>query len=505
MELPEGLAAALERAKQQANINKSQIVSTTQLARADRELLLATGWLQEVMRGWYILVRPDIATGDTAAWYANYWDFLRVYLESRFQHDYCLAAEPSLDLHIDNPIIPMQIVVIAKQGGGTQKLMYDTSLLVYVDEKNFPQEITSKRGIQVMSKPYALSKVSPSYFKSNAREVELALKTLGDKTELSRILVKYQLKAAAARIIGAYNFYKDTDSARVIQNNLKSVGLLVKPVNPFEIKQPLITGHRIQSPYAGRIQAMWNQARDSVIKNFPEAPGVSNDVARVLEKIDSVYVYDAYNSLSIEGYQVSNELIEKVKKQTWNPEQSITDNDAKNAMAAKGYYDTFIQVKDNIKNILSGKKSATVVRENLQLWYQKLFGPSVNVGLVFAQDLIGYRNDRVYIRNSQHSPPPKEAVLDVMEAFFDCLETEPHPGVQAVLGHYFFVYIHPDMDGNGRIARFLMNTFLIVGGYEWTVVRLEKRRQYISILEKTHSDFDLTGFARFIHQEMDGK
>lgn len=33
----------------------------------------------------------------------------------------------------------------------------------------------------------------------------------------------------------------------------------------------------------------------------------------------------------------------------------------------------------------------------------------------------------------------------------------PYPGVRAVLGHFFFVYIHPYMDGNGRLGRFLMN------------------------------------------------
>ncbi len=56
------------------------------------------------------------------------------------------------------------------------------------------------------------------------------------------------------------------------------------------------------------------------------------------------------------------------------------------------------------------------------------------------------------IRNSRHAPPQKEAVMDVMEAFFDCLDQEKHPAVAAVLGHYFFAYIHPHMDGNGRIC-----------------------------------------------------
>jgi hypothetical protein len=37
-------------------------------------------------------------------------------------------------------------------------------------------------------------------------------------------------------------------------------------------------------------------------------------------------------------------------------------------------------------------------------------------------------------------------------------------GVRVVLGHFIFVYIHPYMDGNGRMGRFLMNVMLAGGG-----------------------------------------
>ena len=58
------------------------------------------------------------------------------------------------------------------------------------------------------------------------------------------------------------------------------------------------------------------------------------------------------------------------------------------------------------------------------------------------------------------------------------------------------------MDGNGRIARFLMNALLSSGGYPWTVIRVKNRNKYISILEQTHNEFDLTAFAKFIKDEM---
>lgn len=37
-----------------------------------------------------------------------------------------------------------------------------------------------------------------------------------------------------------------------------------------------------------------------------------------------------------------------------------------------------------------------------------------------------------------------------------------------MLGHFVFVYIHPYMDGNGFMGRFLTNLMIAAGGYPWT-------------------------------------
>jgi Fic family protein len=49
-----------------------------------------------------------------------------------------------------------------------------------------------------------------------------------------------------------------------------------------------------------------------------------------------------------------------------------------------------------------------------------------------------------------------------------------------------------------RIARFLMNAMLISGGYDWTVVPIEKRKEYMAALEKASVEEDITDFARFL-------
>lgn len=97
-----------------------------------------------------------------------------------------------------------------------------------------------------------------------------------------------------------------------------------------------------------------------------------------------------------------------------------------------------------------------------------------------------------------HVPVSKEAVRDCMPALFDLLAKESHPAVRAVLGHFFFVYIHPYMDGNGRLGRFLMNAMLVSAGYVWTIVPLERRDDYMAALHAASSNRDILPFARLI-------
>ena len=104
----------------------------------------------------------------------------------------------------------------------------------------------------------------------------------------------------------------------------------------------------------------------------------------------------------------------------------------------------------------------------------------------------------MYLRTSRYVPPRWEAVRHAMPALFDLFEREPHPGVRAVLGHWLFGYIHPYPDGNGRMARFVMNAMLASGGYPWTVIRVEDRDAYLNALDSASIDADIRAFATLV-------
>jgi Fic family protein len=218
--------------------------------------------------------------------------------------------------------------------------------------------------------------------------------------------------------------------------------------------------------------------------------------------VDEIYQSDAYHSLSIEGYRVTPDLIERVRSGSWRPESNEADQKSRDALAARGYWQAFQIVKRSVEEIITGANPGTLVCSAHREWNRELFQPSVAAGLIPATALAGYRNDFVFLRTSRYVPPRWEAVRDAMPALFDLLESEPEPAVRAVLGHWLIGYIHPYMDGNGRIARFLMNAMLASGGYPWTVVRVEDRARYLHALDHASIDLNIAPFTAFLAERV---
>jgi len=270
--------------------------------------------------------------------------------------------------------------------------------------------------------------------------------------------------------------------------------------DPFEEQISTEFINQIKSPYVNRIHLMWAEYRKTVIKHFPKGPAKKINSKDYLASVDQIYKTDAYHSLSIERYKVSVELIELVSTGNWDLEDNENHKEAKNAMAARGYYGTTQVVKRSIQKIINGTNAGSVVDQDHSTWYRELFAPSVTVGLCKPSDLAGYRNRPVFISNSRHVPMNAEAVRDVIPAFFELLINEEHAGVRVVLGHFFFVYIHPYIDGNGRMARFLMNTMLASGNYPWTVIPVEKKDEYMKALEEASVNGDIEPFTVFISE-----
>ncbi len=474
-------------------------IRSVDLSRTHRERLVQNGFLEEVIKGWYISARPDESRGESTAWYASFWRFCADYLNHLKNDAWCLSPEQSIALHAENWTVPRQLFVKAsKARNNVTTLPHGTSLLDIRSKLPDQSQVAIKNGMRIYTLPAALISCGTQIYTQNPTDMRAALSMVSDASEVLEQLLEGGHSSIAGRLAGALRNIGRNQIADDIVQAMRAAGYDVRETDPFEAQSNLIFSRREQSPYVNRMRLMWKEMKDVVIEHFPALPTQPIDSAAYMQHIEDVYVTDAYHSLSIEGYHVTPDLINRVRSGDWNPEKNVDDKESYNALAARGYWQAYQAVRKSVEKILKGQNAGEIVDHDHRVWYREMFAPGVTAGIHKPADLAGYRNGPVFIRCSMHVPPSKEAVRDAMPVLFELLREEDNAAVRVVLGHFFFVYVHPYMDGNGRMGRFLMNTMLASGGYSWTIVPLEKRNNYMAALEDASVNHSIEAFAKFL-------
>jgi fido (protein-threonine AMPylation protein) len=495
----ERLTASLE-ALHRLQKDGRRVFRSSELSRLHRERLLKNGFLQQVIRGWLISSSPNTPPGDTTPWYASFWEFCASYCTDRFRDEWHLSPEQSIMVHAEATAIPTQVIIYAPRGANnTVELLFGTTLYDLKQGSMPPAEdLTYRNGLRLFTPAAALIKATESFFVRSPVEAQVALASIRDASDVLGRLLDGGHSAVAGRLAGALRRIGRGDIADEILATMKAADYDVRETDPFNPEQSLGRIRLQVAPIIGRIEALWESMRGVIVEAFPAPPGRPENRAAYLQFVDEIYKSDAYHSLSIEGYSVTEELIDRVRSGGWNPADREGDRHDRDALAARGYWRAFQSVKTTVAATLTGENPGTLARSAHREWYRELFQPFVAAGMIAPSSLAGYRTNAVYLQGSRHVPPRREAVRDAMPALFDLLEGESDPPVRAVLGHWLVGYIHPYADGNGRIARFLMNVMLASGGYPWTVIRVEDRKAYMAALEVASVEIDIRPFARFL-------
>lgn len=482
-----------------------RVFQSRELSRVHRERLLRNGFVQEVMKGWLISSSPSSRQGESTPWYASFWEFCARYANDRFGDDWHLSSEQSLLIHAENTVIPTQVVIYSPKGTNNNvKLLFGTSLYDLRQARMPPAaDVTVRDGLRLFSPAAALTKIPEAFFTHHPIESQIALASIRNTSEILRRLLDGGHSAIAGRLAGAFRRIGRPEAADEIIKTMKAATYDVRESDPYEAQQTFVALRATTAaPVVARMHAMWESMRGAIHKTFPKAPGRPKDKDAYLRFVNAIYKSDAYHSLSIEGYNVTPELIERVQAGSWDPNHHDDDRESGDALAARGYWQAFQIVKTTVEEIIAGANPGTLIRAAHRDWYRELFQPCVASGLLPASALAGYRNDAVYLRTSRYVPPRWEVVRDAMPVLFDLIEQEPEPGVRAVLGHWLFGYIHPYPDGNGRMARFMMNALLASGGYPWTVIRVEDRAGYLTALDHASIDMDINPFSVFVAERV---
>lgn len=96
-----------------------------------------------------------------------------------------------------------------------------------------------------------------------------------------------------------------------------------------------------------------------------------------------------------------------------------------------------------------------------------------------------YRNINLSIKNSKHTPCDYIKVYDRMAKYFYGLaHFEGTDLEKAAYAHLQIAKIHPFLDGNGRLARLILNFMLIKAGYLPISIHAKKKQEYFELLEE---------------------
>ena len=130
-----------------------------------------------------------------------------------------------------------------------------------------------------------------------------------------------------------------------------------------------------------------------------------------------------------------------------------------------------------------------------QLFYRK----------IDADNAGHYRKTKIFISGSHYPLPEPGKVPDLMKELVANIEktrNREHPVLTAAKAHLDFVFIHPFVDGNGRVARLIMNLILLKEDYNIALIPPVLRTDYITSLEAARKNDEafLTLISRCVYE-----
>ena len=209
-------------------------IRASDLTRTHRERLLRTGFIREVMKGWYVPARPDEPPGESTSWFASFWSFIAVYLRKRFGNDWCLSPEQSLSLLTGDWTVPRQLIVRTPRGGNKPtRLLFDTSIFDIRLALPAAADVEEREGLRILKLTAALIGCSPTHFAKQPIQMRTALAMVSDASEVLGRLLDGGHSTIAARLAGAFRDIGREQIADSIVATMRSAGYTIAETDPF--------------------------------------------------------------------------------------------------------------------------------------------------------------------------------------------------------------------------------------------------------------------------------
>lgn len=299
--------------------------------------------------------------------------------------------------------------------------------------------------------------------------------------------------------IGGEDYYYYVESYRiddrVFQKNLKYLGKEEPDEEELQILQNQFTDKKVQKlirsdlkfePY--KISKEFLDQAEKLKKRFFRNVFTLSPSAKdqLIRRFKTGYTY---HSCSIEGNTLSRAEVDLVI----NKDQSIEGKRLLELQEVRSH-------KDAIEYMMS--EVADLSEDFIKRLHEVLLDGTSE----FIDDdeyvVGGYRCDMRFIEGADFVPvPPLQIPYDMKSliSFYKKNKYKIHPIELASEFHLRFVVIHPFSDGNGRMARLLMNFILDRSGFPMIDISVENREGYIKALASGKSE-ELT---KFIYSQLE--
>ena len=191
----------------------------------------------------------------------------------------------------------------------------------------------------------------------------------------------------------------------------------------------------------------------------------------------------------LEGVRSSKEEIVKTTRKMLNDSNKIRTIKDRFKNVIKSYFEL---KEGNLKPPLDSQDCRKIYDEITSDGISKEDFPD---GKYFRKDITYvYKNNKEIHRGISDGARTEDIIIDKIDDLFDFMNKSNislHRLIKIAISHYYFGYIHPFYDGNGRTGRFISSIFL-KENYSWlTAMSLSQgcnkdRSKYLSIFDTTN-------------------
>lgn len=281
------------------------------------------------------------------------------------------------------------------------------------------------------------------------------------------------------------------------QKRLEGYGTIHTPlaIHPFG-KETRITSKRYPLFVVNNLDLMMLQER--IIEKATEITELLNNLPDVAKEsfVRSVLINEIQSTNEIEGVHSSKKEIKRAL-------QEMNENKTKKtrfAGIAKLYYYL-------VTNNGRGFNKITEIKEIRQI-YDDLVSDEIAEGNHLDGELFRkgsveiMQGDRVIHRGN----PDETSITSDLKEYIDFINNLDIPYlIRVMLGHYFFEYVHPFYDGNGRTGRYITCRYLtekldILTALSFSHVINNQKNKYYNAFKITSAEYNMGEGTMFVYE-----